>query len=404
VLYLIIELINYIRYIYISYTINKKQDHKLKCDSRTKHYLLNTINSKELIRWIEKTTKSKLVEIKRDNMLYWTSYFIYFEKYCKLNHKQRHNVKKTLNDIEYKINNKFAKGCSNINFFKFGLTPMNYSYRPLIIDFIFITLKNIIFYILECFNFHQYEYNGITYLYYNNNHKTTTVLFHGFGFGFVPYLRYIFKLKKHTNLIIPVLPNISNMVWYNSYSLITKGKLFPSYQTFRKFLLHLSKHHQINKFNTIAHSFGTIILGIILNCPKVDKIINKRVLLEPACFIDRNYKAYNYMENPSETRSLFSKIVNYLIYNDIYVNYVIRRYLFGPEYWLYCDDIKKDRTLIIVSDCDKLIPSNYIYKKYSEKGVKCVLNQCSNHADMLFNQDETLKEIQTFLFSKQTNH
>ena len=56
----------------------------------------------------------------------------------------------------------------------------------------------------------------IGYLYKNRDlNKKDLIFIHGFGLGYIPYIRRLLTLDKKFNLVIMILPNISSYTYYD---------------------------------------------------------------------------------------------------------------------------------------------------------------------------------------------
>src|SRR5439155_12829079 len=112
--------------------------------------------------------------------------------------------------------------------------------------------------------------------------------------------------------------------------------IFPEYDTWRKYIKHILIKNNISRINFIGHSFGTIIMGLLLKDEWIASRTDKKIFIEPVCFIDKSYKSYRYINEPKEGNyNLISKVFNEFIYKDIYLRYVTQRFLYGSEFWIH---------------------------------------------------------------------
>lgn len=329
----------------------------------------------------------EIEDIPRGKMFKWVAYNLYFKSMWQLSHEQQNHASEVLIKLEEKLNIQFKDvNDPSIYFLKFGNNKIECSYRPSIICSYLDLMKDACYMALYLMNFDKYKVKGtnITYFHYYNKENTKTVMFiHGLGFGIEPYLYYILRLRRKYNLIVPILPNISNMEYMRSTTKITYEKLFPEYDTWRNIMKHILIKHNIEKINFIGHSFGTIILSSLLQNDMIKNRTDKTVYMEPVCFIDKAYKIYRYINDPQEGNyGMISKIFNKFIYDDIYLRYVTQRFLLGPEFWVHDYNDMSNNSFVIVSEKDQVVPSEDIYEKMKKYNIKCMYLKESYHADM----------------------
>ncbi len=253
-------------------------------------------------------------------------------------------------------------------------------------------MKNVAYMILNSYGFKKYKtkYSNIVYFCYKDDkNKETTMFIHGLGFGITPYLSHILALRENTNLIVPVLPNISNMEYNTNFKSFEDEDLFPNYKNWRKDVKRLIHDHEITELNVIAHSFGTIILGLLLKDKFLDSVIKKRIFVDPVCFMEDCYKIYRYINEPDFGKeSVVNDVFNTIIYRDVYLRYVSQRFLFGPEYWITdYDNLSNHNNLVILSFNDQMLPIITLYNKMLKHKIPCLLIDRAYHAD-IFMTDE----------------
>lgn len=353
-----------------------------------KNWLKNTIN-KNIPNSKNYFNSVDLDNIPKNKIFKWLSYNIYYKSAWQLNNFEINKTNLLLTKLETKLDIKFPDiNNPDIYFLKFGNNRLENKYRPVIINNILNVLSDICYLTLYLFDFDKYSYNNIIYLKSENpNLKSWTIFFHGFGFGIQPYLYYILKLRKITNLIIIILPNISNMDYKYYMPNIKYDGLFPEYNTWREFIKFILIKFNISNFNIIGHSFGTIIMGILLNSPELSNKINKKIFLDPVCFFENSYKIFRYINQPNNN-GFISKIFNFIIYRDLFLRYITHRFLYGPEFWLYKNFEKlSGNTLVILSEYDQIVPSDNLYNTFKQNNIEVIYIYGAGHSDMFLSQE-----------------
>jgi predicted alpha/beta hydrolase family esterase len=392
-----VEIFGYLYYLHLANFVKEKRyyNKKIDCDWMKK-YLLEELTSAELIQWIKNSisynfsdetyyTEVPFDEIPKNKMIKWTAYNLYFKSIWQLNDEQIKNAKRTLYDIEKKIGFKFKKITDpNVYFLKFGNNHIECEYRPMMIYGALNVVKNVVYGMLRYYGFKKFvTSSGIIYFFYHNEkHENTTMFIHGLGLGITPYLSYIFSLQKTSNVLIPIIPNISNMEFSSYFTRLSEDALFPSYTKWRKDFKCAFKKHNIESIDIIAHSFGTVILGLLLKDDWIRSKIKKKVFVEPVCFVDQSYKIYRYINEPAEGKDgVITTVFNLLIYKDVYVRYVSQRFLYGPEFWILdYNQMSNDDNLVIVSKKDKLVPSSTLYQRMKRYDVPCIMVDDAGHS------------------------
>ena len=330
----------------------------------------------------------ELENIPRDKMLKWTSYNLYYKSMWQLKKEQIEYAANILFKIEEKIKTIF-KDIDNdsIYFLKFGNNKMEPTYRPKFVSSSLSIIKDVCYYTLGVFGFtvNKLSEFGFKYFHYKHNTSKKNVMFiHGFGFGIAPYMTYLLHLRKKYNVFVIILPNLSNME-YNNYNMHMHNpkSIFPDYDMWRNDIKKLIIRHNISSLDVIAHSFGTIIFSILLNDPWIFAKVDKKIFIEPVCFIIKSYKIFRYMNEPKEGDYGFTaKVFNELIYKDIYLRYVTQRFMYGPEFWQLDYAKLKNSSLVILSEKDQVVPTDELYEKLSGNSIKCVYVNEAAHADL----------------------
>lgn len=285
------ETSNYSNYQKIKKFVSNKKYWNIDINSDWfENYILKEVNEDDLRIWIRnvfnynKSSSKKdnyyipieLEDIPRSKMVKWVSYNLYFKCGWQLTENEIEHSERILGEIEKKIDFKFNDIYNNsIYFLKFGTNKIECSYRSYILSSCFGMLKDLCYFSLYLFDFDKYSIKNtnIVYFHYGKHEKgKTTIFIHGLGFGIEPYLYYILRLRRKMNLIIIILPNISNMECKMVNQKIVYDDLFPEYETWRSVIKFILERHHINEINVIAHSFGTVIMGLLLK----DKWIKKK--------------------------------------------------------------------------------------------------------------------------------
>ena len=435
------ELGNYLYYLRLNKYVNQEKCHDYEVDHEwMKRYLLEELTKDEIIDLITNSitynldspksndTKSdndksdnvkseecvrnkvNLEDISREKMVEWTGYYLYYKPIHQLNDDKIAHSKRVLIAIENKIGVKFHNTASNKSMYllQFGKDKIKWTYKPLIIYTGLSTMKQLCYWKLyyNGFQKHVTPKSRITYFYYQNpdrNIKKTVLFIHGLGFGIVPYLSYIMELKESADLIIPILPNISNMEFTSYFTTLTDDELFPAYDKWRSDIKFILNKHNVDSLDVIAHSFGTIILGILLKDDEIREKIDKRIFVDPVCFINDCHKIFRYIRDPSigikNTR--INRIFNSLIYDDIYMQYVAHRYLYGPQFWILdYDTMNYRKNLIILSKKDQIVPTNKVYDTLKNQGVPCIIAEDAAHSEIFMTSafKTILNVIKAYLF------
>ncbi|AYV82217.1 MAG: alpha/beta hydrolase fold [Homavirus sp.] len=363
---------------------------------------LSTSNQTELsVESNDKYYKDvSLEDLSRKKMLDWTAYHMYFKPMMTLEKDELDNVDRILSMIEKKIDHIFIDDNNinddNIFFLSFGENKIETTYTPAIMYGGLSIIKNISYTYLKYYGFKKYKTNlsDMVYFYYNNpNCSKTTIFIHGLGIGITPYMNFILGLIEHTNLIVLILPNVSNMEYNKT--------LFPTYNSLREDVTTILDLHNIERVNMIGHSFGTIIMGILFNEPKLKNRIDKKVFIDPVCFIDESYKIFRYINEPDcRDGGIVNNVFNMLVYKDIYVRYATQRFLYGPEFWIFdYESLNDNNSLVILCTNDQMVPSQSIYERLKKYNVPCVIVNDAQHADVFTNTHymDVLDKVKSYI-------
>lgn len=411
-----LELVNYIYYRKSVNFVNQKtlDDHIDNFDKEwIKKFWLVELEPEEIKTWIIKTmcydngtndidpTIDTFVNIPRSKMLKWLSYHLFFKSFKTLSSEQLADAEIALSMLEDKIQYKFSDGqIENIDkklyTLKFGSTKINTTYKPLILYTTFGTVKNFSYIYLKHLGFTKHTMNKTNMVYFHyqkpENKGRTIMFIHGLGFGITPYLGFIRDLTSYADVIVPILPNISNMEFNSIFSGFTNDNFFPHYQTIRDDFYQVINELDLYDITVIGHSFGTIILSVLLKHLEFSKRVNKKVFIDPVCFIDDSHKIFNYIKNPDDKGSMLISLFNNIVYKDVYVRYATQRFLYGPEYWIFDYNSLTNNTIVLLSGEDKIVPALTLYKKLSKYGIPCIYVENAGHADV-FNVDEFIDVV-----------
>lgn len=294
-------------------------------------------------------------------------------------HSKYAKILNIVEKIELNLDIKFKSENYDRYLFKtWGSTFIKFSFRPLFIQIPIRIIINYVHYYLvwkKKLNYHICK-SGISYLYkLSDPNKKTIFLLHGFGFGYLPYIKIICELETKYNIIIIVLPNIST---YNRfYDEFTNGIYFPSIKIIRDSVYNFLKEKNVNSCLILSHSFGTYIARI-LQTDKRSSIFSNIIMVDPILFWIGCFKMSLHIHNPIVRKNSYLTyfkdiFINYLIYKCIYHKYVCLRIMFGPDFWIYNpNELVNSKLILILEKNDYVIPATLIYNKIKEKAKdKC---------------------------------
>jgi hypothetical protein len=379
--------------------MEKLTDDELKILLRNS-FSYNTNNHSEYYVPIE------LSDIPRKKMIKWLSYNIYFQSLWQFKNNEIGYAEKLLDKIEARLDIQFPDIDDNdIYFLKFGNNKIECKYRPTIVRYSLTILKDMCYFALRLTGFQKFYLQNfnITYFYYENSkEKKTIFFFHGLGFGIEPYLYYLLSLREKANLVIIILPNISNMEYLGDIKNITYDSIFPENESWRIIVKSIVIKHSISRMNFIGHSFGTIIMGILMKDEWILNRLDRKVFIEPVCFYEKSYKTYRYINEPKEGNyGMISKIFNVLIYSDVFLRYATQRFLYGPEFWILDYDELSQNSFVILSEKDQVVPTDELYEIMKSHEIKCVCLKDAYHADMFMSDkyNNIYEEINKFILN-----
>jgi pimeloyl-ACP methyl ester carboxylesterase len=255
-----------------------------------------------------------------------------------------------------------------------GSNFIKFSFRPLILQIplkIIITSIHILFTFFLGFKWQQINKIGFLSKDFDPN-KKNIIFIHGLGFGYIPYFQMLMELNKKYNLIILVLPNISS---YNYYDDINYA-YFPPLSLISNTLYDFLESKNISSIILLAHSFGTYITQFLR---KDDRsiIFSKIILVDPIIFWIGCFKMSLHIENPFIKKYpiiiyFIDNLINFMIYQCLYLKYVCFRVMFGPDFWIYdASELYEHKNIVIIlQKNDYIIPAELIYDKIKNY-VKC---------------------------------
>jgi hypothetical protein len=382
------------------------------------NFILEEMQVDELKTWISNSisysnsTDNKyysevpLEKVPRNKMIKWTCYYLFYKSMWQLTTEEINHGEEVLKKIEKKIEITFEDfDDPDIYFLKFGNNKFECKYRPMVAYAGLSILKHIAYAKMRWNGFQMFtmEKSGMTYFYYKNPTVDKNIMFiHGLGIGITPYMTYLTELKKLGSVIVPILPNISNMEHNSLFSSITEETFFPSYDTLRYDFNKMLDVNEIDSIDVIGHSFGTIIMGILIKSAEFSQKMDKKVFVDPVCFIDRSFKIFRYINEPGNSQDgIVNSVFNLLVYNDLYVRYVSQRFLYGPEFWIMdYTKLNSHDSLLVLSNQDSMVPSNSIYQRCKKYHVQCIRVDNAHHADVFLLEEfrgvwETIKSFLT---------
>lgn len=401
--------------------VKKRYFNNTNVDSKWfEDYLIKKSSPDELKSWIrntfsynQPTSESyyipiELDKIPRNKMLKWTSYYTYYKSLWQLSREELEHASELLILIEDKIGIEFPDIIdNNIYFLKFGGNRVECGYRPKFLTSCLGLIKDVCYFTLNMLGFGKGKLSeyGFTYFYYvddKNKLRKNLLFIHGFGFGISQYMSYLLELRKKFNIYVIVSPNISNMEYgnYNNYKHDPKT-ITPDYNVWRDDIKSLMIKHNINKINCIAHSFGTIVFGILFNDQWINERIDKKVLIEPVCFFEKSYKVFRYInEQHNNNNGIINPLFNELIYKDIYLRYTTQRFLYGPEFWILDYSKLSGHTLVILSEKDQIVPTDILYERLSENKIECIYVKDAYHSDMFMSNkyNDVFVKVDDFIY------
>jgi hypothetical protein len=310
-------------------------------------------------------------------------------------------IYKLMTKIELKLNFKFKTINANRYLYKsWGREFINFHFRPLFFQIPIRILMNVFHYYMIYklkFSYYVCYKSKIGYLHKKrDNNKKDLIFIHGFGLGYIPYIKKLLELNDKFNLIIMILPNISSYTYYDDLNC----GYFPSPDLIRKSFYKFIKKINISNINILSHSFGTYITQILRNDNR-KQIINKIILVDPITFWIGCFKMSLYIDKIAQRgNNLFYWVIevltNFLIYKCLYLRFICYRVMFGPDFLIYnSSEIENKNILLVLEYDDKVIPADIIYNKIKTKNISCYYLRNAEHGSVFFSSkfNDTFSEI-----------
>ena len=105
-------------------------------------------------------------------------------------------------------------------------------------------------------------------------------------------------------------------------------------------------------------------------------LVNKIILVDPIIFWIGCFKMSLYVDNPFIKKypiinRLLDNLISFIIYQCLYLKYVLFRVMFGPDFWIYdAKELSDTNITIILEKNDYIIPAELLYNKI-KNNVKC---------------------------------
>lgn len=213
-----------------------------------------------------------------------------------------------------------------------------------------------------------------------DTNKKNLLFVHGIGFGYFPYLNVLKKLHDDYNLIIVVLPYISNydfnlgmgmnMGLASHSDLGSVGFGTPCSNAIYDFI----ETHHVEKPIILMHSFGTYQTKSLVEDSRF-VLFQKMILVDPIIFWIGCFKMSSYVDNPNVKTDnwkeyLIDIFFNFVVYECIYIKFIFYRMMFGPDFWYtdiktFCEACRNVLTTVVLEKADSVIPANLLYRKIS---------------------------------------
>lgn len=246
-----------------------------------------------------------------------------------------------------------------------GNNFVDFNFRPLIIQIpIRLGMSSIHYYMTHYLKYNYETKNRIGFLSKPIDKNRKTIFFiHGLGFGYIPYIQALLKLEKKYNVIILVLPNISSY----SYKDDLLYSQFPELDVITNTIYEFIGDNKLEIDMLLCHSFGTYIGQILSKDPR-STIFKKIFMVDPIIFWISSFKMSLHVQNPlirnnSYYTCILDNVLSYLIYQCIYLKYVLYRVMFGPDFWIYDEKELDPRISLLFEKSDYIIPAELLANK-----------------------------------------
>jgi hypothetical protein len=385
----IVELINWLIYLYVYINIltprylyfkNKDTDKIIeRIDKLTKNeveYVIKgcIIYDKTLHQDILNPDYIDVKKLSRKEIINIIGYSLFGINLINLcNHSKYYILLDVLNKIENKLEYKFEdRDEDNFLYRKWGSNFIKFTWRPVFLQIpiriLFNTAHLYFIYKLK-FNYWVCANTKMSILYkINDPNKKNIIFIHGFGFSYIPYIKILLELEQKYNIIIVILPNISSYRFIDDFVYM----YFPPVKNIKESIYNFLKTNKVKESVILSHSFGTYI-SQILNRDKRNKIFKKIIMVDPIVFWIGCFKMSLNIDNPLVRKNPIHKyisdnLINFLVYQCIYLKYVCYRVMFGPDFWIYnSNEIVNSNLYMVIQKNDNVIPGDVIYDKIKNK-------------------------------------
>jgi len=418
----VFELINWFVYLYMYLKIiNPRSVYYKENDIKKIIGRVDKLSSEEIEHIIkgcviyDKVTHEKIDPYKFDikamtkkEVIYLIGYSLFGIEYDNIYQSNKFiEIYKLLIKIENMIQYKFSNANTNRYLYRlWGQSFIEFNFKPLIIMVPIRIIINLFHYYMIWrlkFKYTNCSKSKIGYLYKDQDPcKKNLVFIHGFGFGYTPYIRRLQTLNAKYNLIIIILPNISNYTYYDE---IHSGYFPPLdiiknsfYDFMEKYTI--NNNNKLNKINILSHSFGTYIAQIIKKDAR-NNIIDKIIMIDPIIFWIGCFKMSLYIEKQTEYKDSIVEYVYeiaryYLIYQCMYLKFICHRVMFGPDFWIYnSKELEGKNILLVLEYDDHVIPCEILYNKIKRKNISYYYLANADHGQVLLSPkfDDVFDEI-----------
>lgn len=275
--------------------------------------------------------------------------------------------------IEIKLGYKLSEKETNRYIYrKWGSNYIKFNFRPILIQIPLRLVINTLHYYFKIklsFDYKICNKTKISYLYKIKDPNKKTIFFiHGFGFGYIPYIKTLIEFEKKYNLIIIIMPSISSYRYYDDLNY----SYFPALKELRESIYNFIEFINVKDIIVMSHSFGTYISQILRKDSR-SNIFKKYIMIDPIIFWIGCFKMSIHVDNPLVRKYpvyqyISDNLINFLIYHCIYLKYVCYRLMFGPDFWIYnSSELSGTNVTIILEKSDYVIPAELLYNKIKGK-------------------------------------
>ncbi len=337
----------------------------------------------------------KVSELSKDEIINIIGYSLFGIDILDIKAHSKYNlVLEIVKKLENKLQINFQdNGYDRFLYRKWGSNFIKFTWRPVCMQIPIRLLFNSIHYYMMFFKGFKYsvcEKTKLSFMYKLSDPNRKTVMFiHGFGFAYIPYIKILLELEKKYNLIILVLPNVSSYRYYDDLI----SMYFPPLKNIKESVYSFLQKNYVNDCIILSHSFGTYISQII-NKDDRNKIFKKIIMVDPIIFWIGCFKMSLHIDNPLVRKKPYYKyfydnLINFLIYQCIYLKYICYRVMFGPDFWIYnSKELIGSNLFMVIQKNDNVIPAELIYNKIKDKpGVYYLDKEDALHGSILMDSN-----------------